>query len=109
MRLAPREIGGGIRTLGTNDCSHPVVPIAQRGTVFWPRESEISDPAFWRPAEPIAPVGDNRKARDLLGWSPTTRFAGLVDMLIEADLADVDGDPQNRGDPTGSGKKGSYP
>ena len=52
------------------------------------REYVVSDPAFWRPAEPIAPVGDNRKARDLLGWSPTTRFAQLVDLLIEADLAD---------------------
>ncbi len=45
----------------------------------------VSDPAFWRPAEPIAPVGDASKARTHLGWAPTTPFPRLVELLVEAE------------------------
>ena len=32
-------------------------------------------------------VGDARKARERLGWEPTVDFAGLVRMLVDADVA----------------------
>jgi GDPmannose 4,6-dehydratase len=32
-------------------------------------------------------VGDSAKARERLGWAPTVDFEGLVDLLVDADLA----------------------
>jgi len=44
------------------------------------------DPAFLRPAEVDHLIGDASKARQELGWSPTVDFAGLVRMMVDADL-----------------------
>jgi GDPmannose 4,6-dehydratase len=43
------------------------------------------DPAFYRPVEVEAMVGNAAKARDILGWRPKVRFADLVGMMAEAD------------------------
>ena len=51
------------------------------------REYVVSDPQFWRPAEPIPPVGDPTRARERLGWQPTVGFDGLVELMVAADLA----------------------
>jgi GDPmannose 4,6-dehydratase len=45
------------------------------------------DPALLRPAEVDHLVGDAAKARSRLGWTPTVTFAGLVNMMVDADLA----------------------
>ena len=45
------------------------------------------DPRFFRPAEVDLLVGDPSKAMDKLGWKPTVAFTGLVDMMVDADLA----------------------
>ncbi|MBL7497432.1 GDP-mannose 4,6-dehydratase [Frankia sp. CNm7] len=45
------------------------------------------DPRFFRPAEVDLLVGDPSKAMDDLGWKPTVTFTGLVDMMVDADLA----------------------
>ena len=39
------------------------------------------------PAEVELLLGDASKARTRLGWEPTTRFAALVEMMVDADLA----------------------
>ena len=44
------------------------------------------DPAFLRPAEVDHLIGDSSKARDRLGWTPSTDFAQLVQMMVDADL-----------------------
>jgi GDPmannose 4,6-dehydratase len=44
------------------------------------------DPRYFRPAEVELLLGDATKARTRLGWEPTTRFAALVEMMVEADL-----------------------
>jgi GDPmannose 4,6-dehydratase len=44
------------------------------------------DPRYFRPAEVELLLGDASKARARLGWEPTTRFAALVEMMVEADL-----------------------
>lgn len=49
------------------------------------------DPAFFRPAEVNAVVGDNSKAYRQLGWSPTMDFEALVAFLMEAELRRVSG------------------
>lgn len=47
---------------------------------------EVS-PAYFRPAEVDLLLGDSSKARQRLGWRTRTRFADLVSMMVEADLA----------------------
>ena len=44
------------------------------------------DPRFIRPAEVDRLIGDPRKARDELGWTPTVSFAELVRMMVDADV-----------------------
>ena len=43
------------------------------------------DAALFRPAELDATVGDSRKARERLEWSPATSLESLVAMMAEAD------------------------
>jgi GDPmannose 4,6-dehydratase len=45
------------------------------------------DPKYFRPAEVDLLLGDAAKARRKLGWEPKTDFDGLVDMMVDADLA----------------------
>jgi GDPmannose 4,6-dehydratase len=44
------------------------------------------DAKYFRPTEVDLLVGDSAKARRDLGWSPKTRFADLVRMMVEHDL-----------------------
>ncbi|MBE2223614.1 MAG: GDP-mannose 4,6-dehydratase [Anaerolineae bacterium] len=46
----------------------------------------VQDPRFMRPAEVDLLVGDPAKAGAKLGWEPTVSFAGLVKMMVEADM-----------------------
>ena len=45
------------------------------------------DPKFLRPAEVDHLIGDASKGRAALGWRPEVDFAGLVRMMVDADLA----------------------
>jgi GDPmannose 4,6-dehydratase len=45
------------------------------------------DPAFMRPAEVDLLIADPTKAREQLGWRSETSFAGLVGIMVDADLA----------------------
>ncbi|MFH1542544.1 MAG: GDP-mannose 4,6-dehydratase [bacterium] len=47
----------------------------------------VNDKTFYRPAEVFLLLGDYRKAEAQLGWKPKVDFAGLVKMMVEADLA----------------------
>lgn len=47
------------------------------------------DPALLRPAEVNHLCGDSAKARARLGWSPRVSFAGLIAMMVDADLERV--------------------
>jgi GDPmannose 4,6-dehydratase len=44
------------------------------------------NPLFHRPAEVDLLIGDPAKAREKLGWEPTTRVEELCRMMVEADL-----------------------
>lgn len=52
----------------------------------WERHVVI-DPAFLRPAEVDHLIGDAAKAKAELGWQPSVSFKGLVEMMVDADLA----------------------
>ena len=47
------------------------------------------DPRYFRPTEVEILLGDPTKAREKLGWVPRTSFAGLVKMMVEADLEEA--------------------
>ena len=51
----------------------------------WHDRVEI-DPRYFRPAEVDLLLGDPTKAKDKLGWTPTTSFPDLVRMMVEGDL-----------------------
>ena len=51
----------------------------------WKRYVRL-DPKFLRPAEVDHLIGDASKARNALGWRPDVDFAGLVRMMVDADL-----------------------
>jgi len=44
---------------------------------------------FFRPAEVDLLLGDSSKAREILGWKPTTSFEGLVDLMVANDLEEI--------------------
>jgi GDPmannose 4,6-dehydratase len=52
------------------------------------------DPRFLRPAEVDHLIGDSSKARAALGWKPDVDFAGLVRMMVDADLQRLQRAPQ---------------
>ena len=51
----------------------------------WERHVVI-DPALYRPAEVDLLIGDATKAREALGWEPSTSFDELVTMMVDADI-----------------------
>jgi GDPmannose 4,6-dehydratase len=55
----------------------------------WHKYVEI-DPRYFRPAEVDELRGDMTKAKRMLNWEPKVSFRGLVRMMVDADLADVD-------------------
>jgi GDPmannose 4,6-dehydratase len=57
----------------------------------------VVDEAFLRPAEVDLLVGDSSKAAEHLGWKPQTGFADLVEMMLDADLALLEGAPRPPG------------
>ncbi|PYR39749.1 MAG: GDP-mannose 4,6-dehydratase [Acidobacteria bacterium] len=52
------------------------------------------DPHLIRPAEVEHLIGDSTKARLQLGWQPSVDFAGLVHMMVDADLERVAAAPR---------------
>ncbi|MCO5313811.1 MAG: GDP-mannose 4,6-dehydratase [Microthrixaceae bacterium] len=51
----------------------------------------VVDPEFFRPAEVDLLIGDPTKARTRLGWEPETSFEQLVTMMVDADIAFLEG------------------
>lgn len=51
----------------------------------------VVDEQFFRPAEVDLLVGDYGKAKKVLAWEPSTSFKDLVTMMVEADLALLEG------------------
>jgi GDPmannose 4,6-dehydratase len=49
------------------------------------------DPKYYRPAEVDLLIGDPTKAAHVLGWKPDVTFKGLVEMMVDADMKDLQG------------------
>ena len=56
----------------------------------WNKYVEI-DPSLVRPAEVDLLIGDPAKAKAKLGWKPEVSFEKLVEMMVQADLARLQG------------------
>jgi GDPmannose 4,6-dehydratase len=54
------------------------------------REFVVVDPALYRPAEVDVLQADSAKARKILGWQPETSFEEVVEMMVEADLDELE-------------------
>ena len=55
----------------------------------WERHVRF-DTRYERPAEVDALRGDATKAADQLGWRPSVTFAGLVQLMVDADISSLD-------------------
>lgn len=64
--------GGGVDECGTDETGRVVVRINRD---------------FYRPAEVDLLVGDSSKARNVLGWAPTSTFHQLVSRMIQHDVS----------------------
>jgi GDPmannose 4,6-dehydratase len=62
------------------------VEIAFRHVGLDPEDFVRVDPQLMRPAEVDTLLADPTKAREELGWSATTSFAELVQLMVDADL-----------------------
>ncbi|MCI0704748.1 MAG: GDP-mannose 4,6-dehydratase [Planctomycetia bacterium] len=58
----------------------------------WQKYVKI-DPALVRPAEVDLLIGDPAKAKRILGWKPEVSFEQLVERMVKADLARLQGQP----------------
>jgi GDPmannose 4,6-dehydratase len=56
-----------------------------RAGLDWKKHVEI-DPKFYRPAEVERLMGNAEKARTQLHWTPQTKFADLVRLMVDADV-----------------------
>jgi GDPmannose 4,6-dehydratase len=70
--------------------SHSVGELAEvafaRVGLDWREHVRVDDALVRGKAELHDLVGDASKARERLGWAPTVDFAGLVNLLVDADL-----------------------
>ncbi len=57
--------------------------------LHWREHVEI-DPRYFRPAEVDYLCADARKARRVLGWEPTVTFAELVEIMVDADMKELE-------------------
>jgi GDPmannose 4,6-dehydratase len=72
---------------GVSHTVRELVEIAfERVQLPWQKYVHL-DPAFLRPAEVDHLIGDASKARRVLGWEPEVDFRGLVEMMVDADVA----------------------
>ena len=58
----------------------------------WQRYVKL-DPNLVRPAEVDHLIGDASKAQRVLGWSPKVDFAGLIRMMVDADVERLEREP----------------
>ena len=85
---AAAELGVTVRFegVGVNEIGI-VETVAAEGLQLQPGQTIVAvDPRYFRPTEVETLLGDPSKAREKLGWTPTTRFAELVREMVEEDF-----------------------
>jgi GDPmannose 4,6-dehydratase len=69
--------GQGVDEVGTDQKGNAIVKV---------------DPRYFRPTEVETLLGDPTKAKEKLGWTPTTTFAELVSEMVREDLKSAERD-----------------
>jgi GDPmannose 4,6-dehydratase len=77
--MAFKAVGKSLEWRGDGESERGVC--SQTGT-----ELVAVNPEFYRPAEVELLIGDPAKAKNVLGWEPTTGLEELCDMMVKADL-----------------------
>ena len=88
VRMAFDEIGVVLEFRGQDadevgvvaECRNPDVPLSPGQVVV------AVDPRYFRPTEVELLIGDARKAKEILGWTPTYTLAELVSEMVQSDL-----------------------
>ena len=91
VELAAAELGIVVRFEGTGVSEIGVVAAVQDPQLKLRVGDAIVrvDPRYFRPTEVETLLGDPTKAKQKLGWSPTTTFAQLVSEMVKADFDDA--------------------
>ena len=84
VTLAARRLGMNVEWSGTG--------VGERGHLPDGRCIVEVDPGYFRPTEVETLLGDASKARAKLGWAPKISFAQLVDEMVDADMAEAEGE-----------------
>ena len=88
VNLAAQELGIGIDWIGDGSREQGIVNAAPSDSAAKPGQCIVAiDPHYFRPAEVDTLLGDASKARDKLGWSPTTSFSDMVHEMVQSDLS----------------------
>jgi len=96
MMLQQHQADDFVIATGVSHSVRELVEIAfAHAGLEWQRHVTL-DPALLRPAEVDRLIGDPGKARRVLGWEPSVDFAGLVRMMVDADLARLSAQPSDR-------------
>ncbi len=81
--------------LGTNE-THTVQELCEvafgRVGLNWQDHVKF-DARYERPAEVELLIGDPAKAKAKLGWEPKTKFKALIELMVDADVAMLEGMP----------------
>ncbi|TAH38506.1 MAG: GDP-mannose 4,6-dehydratase [Planctomycetota bacterium] len=72
---------------GTTHSVRDLCALAFRHVGLDYRDFVVVDPRYYRPAEVDLLQADASAAREELGWKPELDFAGLVELMVDADLA----------------------
>jgi GDPmannose 4,6-dehydratase len=90
---AAAELGISIEWDGHGDLETGIVADAPSDSAANAGDRIIAvDPLYFRPAEVDTLLGDSAKAREKLGWEPTTTFEELINEMVTADLAEAERD-----------------
>jgi len=89
LMLQQHEGGDYVVCTGVSRAVRELVDAAFAVVDLDPQQYVTVDPAFVRPPDPVALVGDPSKAKRELGWKPRTSFEDMVREMVEADLASL--------------------
>ena len=86
MMLQQDEADDFVIATGVSHSVRDLVEVAFGHAGLEWQQHVVLDPAFLRPAEVDHLIGDPAKAKRVLGWEPAVDFAGLVRMMVDADI-----------------------
>ena len=93
LMLQQRQPDDYVVATGISHSVRDLVQVAfDHAGLDWRKHVEL-DPKLIRPAEVEHLIGDSAKARAELGWAPSVDFAGLIKMMVDADLERVEVTP----------------